>query len=85
MLDKTYIAIRLRKIGIAVRGIGLLTVVHCTLSFFVTSSAQAETYGGIGAMDTLGDVKQRFPVATFERLKPAWAQASATGNGPHAG
>src|ERR1039457_1652929 len=46
-----------------------------TLSLLAASIAHAETYGGIGAMDTLGDIRQRFPGATFERLNPAWAQA----------
>jgi hypothetical protein len=79
--------IRTRSIRIAVcRRIGSFAV--SWLAFFLLSAgfAWAETYGGIGAKDTLGDIRQRFPGATFERLNPAWAQAgdvlySVTGAG----
>jgi hypothetical protein len=43
------------------------------LFLLAASWARAEIYGGIGAQDTLGDIKQRFPAAKFERLKPPWA------------
>jgi hypothetical protein len=33
----------------------------------------AETYKGIGPLDTLGDLKSKFPGAVFEKLDPAWA------------
>ena len=46
------------------------------LSMFLGSaiSGRAESYKGIGPFDTLADVKRRLPGATYERLKPAWAQ-----------
>jgi hypothetical protein len=34
----------------------------------------AEIYRDIGYFDTLGDVKAKFPNASFENVKPAWAQ-----------
>jgi hypothetical protein len=37
-------------------------------------SASSEIYQGIGPLDTLKDLKQKFPTAEFERLSPAWAQ-----------
>lgn len=37
-------------------------------------SAASEIYMGIEPYSSLGDVKQLFPSATIERLKPAWAQ-----------
>lgn len=40
----------------------------------ITTIASAESYQGIGALDTLGDVKSRFPNANVEKLAPAWAQ-----------
>jgi hypothetical protein len=40
----------------------------------ISAAASAETYHKIGPLDTLGDVKQRFPGAELERLTPAWAQ-----------
>jgi hypothetical protein len=38
-------------------------------------SANAETYLGIGPMDTLGNVQQKFPNAKFSRTFPAWIQS----------
>jgi hypothetical protein len=48
--------------------------------------ASAETYRDIGPLDTLGDVKARFPNAQAKKLSPAWAQPTDamyqfTGNG----
>lgn len=37
--------------------------------------ASAETYKDIGPLDTLADLKSRFPGANFQRLAPAWARA----------
>lgn len=39
-----------------------------------SASAMAEIYRDIGPLDTLGDIKSKFPKATFERVNPAWAQ-----------
>jgi len=36
--------------------------------------AYAELYQGIGPLDTLGDLKKKFPNATFTKINPAWAQ-----------
>jgi len=36
--------------------------------------AYAELYQGIGPLDTLGDLKKKFPNATFTKMNPAWAQ-----------
>lgn len=48
--------------------------------------AQAETYKGISPLDSLSDLKAKFPGATFKREHPAWAQEndvmySITGEG----
>ena len=45
-------------------------------SLFVAPAriVRAETYKNIGALDTLADVKSRFPKAEFKELRPAWAQ-----------
>lgn len=48
----------------------------------------AEVYQGIGPLDTLADIKAKFPGATFEQSHPAWAQDqdiiySITGMGLH--
>jgi hypothetical protein len=50
--------------------------------------ASAEIYQGIGALDTLADIKAKLPGATFEQHHPAWAQDqdviySVTGEGLH--
>ena len=43
--------------------------------FLITSgNAHAEIYQNIGPLDTLGDLKSKFPNATFTKLNPAWAQ-----------
>lgn len=39
-----------------------------------TARADAEIYLGITPYSTLGDLKEKFPAATFERAQPAWAQ-----------
>jgi len=36
--------------------------------------AYAELYKGIGPLDTLADLKKKFPNATFTKKNPAWAQ-----------
>ncbi len=38
--------------------------------------AYAELYQGIGPLDTLADLKKKFPNANFVKAKPAWAQES---------
>ncbi|HCI12598.1 MAG TPA: hypothetical protein DFK12_01180 [Gallionellaceae bacterium] len=48
-------------------------VLFCLLLGFVTCG-YAETYKDIGPLDTLGDLKARFPKATFIKQNPAWAQ-----------
>ncbi|MEI6757050.1 MAG: hypothetical protein WCK85_04280 [Chlorobium sp.] len=42
---------------------------------FVFNSAYGESYRDIGALDNLGDIKNRFPNAKVEKLSPGWAQA----------
>lgn len=37
---------------------------------------QAEIYQNILPTDTLGEIKSKFPHATFEKLSPAWAQST---------
>ncbi len=37
-------------------------------------AAQCETYRDIGPLDSLGDIKAKFPSATAKKLSPAWAQ-----------
>lgn len=39
----------------------------------ICSQSYAETYKGIGPFDTLSDIKQKFPGATYEKVHPAWA------------
>ena len=46
------------------------------LAVLVATAARAECYKGVGPLDTLADLRGRFPGATFERLVPAWAQES---------
>lgn len=41
---------------------------------FSALDASAETYRGIVPLDTLGDLKKKFPGATFTRRHPALAQ-----------
>lgn len=48
-------------------------VLFCFLLGFVTCG-YAETYKDIGPLDTLGDLKARFPKANFIKQNPAWAQ-----------
>jgi hypothetical protein len=43
-----------------------------TLPWFALS----ETYRDIGPLDTLGDVKAKFPNAQVKKLSPAWAQST---------
>jgi hypothetical protein len=45
-----------------------------TTLLVLVPAAIAETYKGIGPLDTLGDIKLMFPNADFEKLEPAWAQ-----------
>jgi hypothetical protein len=44
-----------------------------TIAGAYPASLRAEIYMGIRPFDTLGDVKNLFPNATFRDLKPAWA------------
>lgn len=44
------------------------------LFLFIVSNSNAETYRGIGPLDTLSDLKAKFPSATFTKQNPAWAQ-----------
>lgn len=46
-----------------------------TLVFLcIARVVSGEVYQGIGPLDTLADVKKRFPNAKYEHLQPAWAQ-----------
>lgn len=36
--------------------------------------AYSEIYKGIGPLDTLGDLKNKFPKASFNQLNPGWAK-----------
>lgn len=53
---------------------GSRACILCSLIMIVALAASAEIYGGIGPLDTLGNVKTKYPGATYERLKPAWGQ-----------
>lgn len=46
------------------------------LAILLPGVAMAESYQGIGPLDTLSDVKNRFPQAEFSRIVPGWAQES---------
>ncbi len=50
----------------------------CCLLFilFVPQQGYSEIYQGIMPLDTLGDIKAKFPNATFEKKDPAWAAES---------
>jgi hypothetical protein len=50
----------------------LLWVAHCL--GLVGSQAKAEIYKDISPLDTLADIKRKFPGADYSPLKPAWAQ-----------
>ena len=39
-----------------------------------SSTSYSEIYQGIGPIDTLGEVKSKFPNAVFTKINPAWAQ-----------
>jgi len=41
---------------------------------FLPFYVYAETYKEIGPLDTLGDLKEKFPKAEFSRFNPAWAK-----------
>ena len=47
-------------------------LVACLLA--IASVAQAEVFYGIEYMDTLADVKRKYPGAVFSRVRPAWLQ-----------
>lgn len=64
----------MRKSRMSRSWIAALTSALCAFSPFTPHAAHAETYAGIGVMDTFADVKRRFPGAAFEKLQPAWAQ-----------
>src|SRR6185312_12360749 len=42
--------------------------------WFGGAGVDAEVYQKIGPLDTLADIKLRFPSADYKQLKPAWAQ-----------
>jgi hypothetical protein len=44
------------------------------LAIALAPVTNAETYKNIGPLDSLADVKARFPKADFKELHPAWAQ-----------
>lgn len=50
----------------------LLFLLACWMFGFSTS-VYAETYRGIGPLDTLSDLKEKFPTAKFSKQNPAWA------------
>ena len=39
----------------------------------IATGSQAETYGNIFPLDTLGDLKEKYPNANFSKRTPAWA------------
>lgn len=43
-----------------------------TMLFAVCTLCSAETYRGIGALDKLKDIKNRFPYAKVEKVNPGW-------------
>lgn len=47
-------------------------LIACLLA--ISSVAQAEVFYGIEYMDTLADVKRKYPGAVFSRVRPAWLQ-----------
>ncbi len=51
-----------------------LSAVLFLVSFSCIQAAHAEIYQGIGPLDTMADLKAKYPHATFEQLHPAWAQ-----------
>src|SRR5260221_7152976 len=61
-----------------VRGLTFVKALPLVLVILSVMAAEsgAETYGGIGYLDTFGMVKGRFPGGSFERQSPAWAQES---------
>jgi hypothetical protein len=54
------------------RQITRLIMIACAISTVVN----AEIYMGIGPLDTLGDIKTKFPKAYLQKTNPAWAQKS---------
>jgi hypothetical protein len=55
----------------------MVAMLCCLLAGVVKPlAAMAETYLDFGPLDTLDDVRARFPAATFTKKQPAWAQAS---------
>lgn len=44
------------------------------LIFGFPTCVYAETYRDIGSMDTLGELKKKFPTANISKQNPAWAQ-----------
>lgn len=52
--------------------IATLGIVMC-LALFSAAPARTEIYRDIGPLDTLGEIRARFPSATIEQLHPAWA------------
>lgn len=52
------------------------TVLTSIFLFLITTNAHAELYRNIGPLDSLGDVKAKFPNASFESIKAAWVTES---------
>lgn len=51
----------------------IFQIILFLLTVFVPQ-LHAEIYGGIMPLDTLGDIKNRYPNAKVEKMEPAWAQ-----------
>lgn len=68
--------VQLRRIKSAIHNARWHSVMQCVIFVLALSDVHAEIYKGIAPLNTLSDLKQRFPGADFEKLKPAWAQAT---------
>jgi len=49
-------------------------IIALGLLLVVGTAAHSELYKGIGPLDSLADIKARFPKAEFKELHPAWAK-----------
>jgi hypothetical protein len=58
--------------GYVAHGVSILLFLACTA--LLCPDASAEVYGNIGYLDTLGDVRAKYPNANFQKIRPAWAQ-----------
>jgi hypothetical protein len=52
----------------------MLRIIFLFCFLLAYGSVHSETYKDIGPLDTLGDLKAKFPKAQFKKLTPAWAQ-----------